>query len=267
MIKLIAIDLDGTFLTSSRKPSQANIDAVNTALDHGVHVCFASGRMRPTILPFASLTRATEPMIACNGCHVVGPNRETVALTNLAPEILKTTLEYAQAHHVHLNVYATESVFELNKTNWGDVYYQRVNAHVPLVDDPQTVWTVPFQKVLFVDDPARIPIHRKALESVLPLESVSITESEPEYLEFLPKNANKGSALHQLLGFMNLDKSASAAIGDYLNDYEMLQYVGFSATVQNAHPEIKKIVDRTFRSNDEDGVAEFIHHIIHNLNG
>ena len=58
-----------------------------------------------------------------------------------------------------------------------------------------------------------------------------ITESGPEYLEILPANANKGNGLAKLAQYLHLDRSEIAAIGDYRNDLEMLDWVGTAGAV------------------------------------
>lgn len=49
-----------------------------------------------------------------------------------------------------------------------------------------------------------------------------------------------------------------AAIGDFLNDIEMVEWAQLGGAVGNAHPSLKAIADVVVRSNDEAGVAQFI---------
>ena len=49
MVKLIALDLDRTTLTSDGHLSEANKRALSGAIKRGVHVCIASGRAFDTL--------------------------------------------------------------------------------------------------------------------------------------------------------------------------------------------------------------------------
>ena len=53
---------------------------------------------------------------------------------------------------------------------------------------------------------------------------------------------------------MNVKPEECAAFGDYLNDYEMLQAVGYGFAMANAHPDLKKVARFETLSNDKSGV-------------
>jgi hydroxymethylpyrimidine pyrophosphatase-like HAD family hydrolase len=88
------------------------------------------------------------------------------------------------------------------------------------------------------------------------------TESEPEYLEFMHPLWNKGNGLRLLAEYMNIPQEQTAAIGDYLNDLEMLQYAGYSGAVANGAEAVRMIADVIAPSNDDGGVAWFIDRIL-----
>lgn len=52
------------------------------------------------------------------------------------------------------------------------------------------------------------------------------------------------------------------AIGDGMNDYEMLLNAGVSVAVANAKDAVKDVADRVFESNDEDGVAKALQYYL-----
>ena len=61
---------------------------------------------------------------------------------------------------------------------------------------------------------------------------------------------------------MNVKPEECAAFGDYLNDCEMLQSVGYSFAVSNAHPDVKKVAKFETVSNDQSGVIVGIRRLI-----
>ncbi len=54
------------------------------------------------------------------------------------------------------------------------------------------------------------------------------------------------------------------AIGDSLNDLEMIRYAGIGVAMGNARPEVKEEADYITASNDADGVAEAIERFVLN---
>lgn len=52
MIKLIAIDLDGTLLNSDKKIPEENVKAIQAAAKAGVKIVLCTGRPKSGILPF-----------------------------------------------------------------------------------------------------------------------------------------------------------------------------------------------------------------------
>ena len=68
-----------------------------------------------------------------------------------------------------------------------------------------------------------------------------IINKEYEYLDIVPKSTNKKSALEFLSSYLKINSKDVLAIGDNLNDIDMLKNVGISVAVNNAYDEVKKI--------------------------
>ena len=75
-------------------------------------------------------------------------------------------------------------------------------------------------------------------------------------------NINKGVAVKNIQRVMNFKPEECAAFGDYLNDREMIQAVGYGFAMANAHPDLKKIAAFETVSNDEAGVLVGIRKLI-----
>ncbi|MFX9019979.1 HAD hydrolase family protein, partial [Acinetobacter baumannii] len=76
--------------------------------------------------------------------------------------------------------------------------------------------------------------------------------------EFLAYGCSKGKALQALCGSLDVDQSEVAAIGDFLNDVEMVDWASLGGAVGNAHEAVKRVAQVVVASNDDGGVAEFI---------
>lgn len=216
------------------------------------------------MLQFAEPLGVTSPMICSNGGHVVGPDGSDVHCELLDKDSFEVVLDYVQEVGVHLSVYTQNDLFFLRETSWGEAYAKRVRSVIPQVAPPEVVREKDVLKTLIIDEPDRIPGHVAALAKRLDPTKCRMTESEPEYLEMMPASVSKGAALERLIHTLGISQSRTAAIGDYLNDLEMIQFAGHSAAVGNAAEATKLAADRVVATNEEGGVAEFIHYLLDN---
>jgi len=256
MIRLLAIDLDGTLLRSDRRISETNRSAIRRAQSAGITVLLASGRIRPSMQPFANELGLNGPMVCGNGTHAFIDGDRELFTKCMEPAAYRALIDYAGAEDIHLNLYTPDGLFFLSETPWGALYRQRVESVVPKIL-PQ-----PFDgkliKAMIVDSPDRIGHHRDQLSERLDGLQTRATESESEYLEFMALEATKGTALKHIAEELGIAQEETAAIGDYLNDLEMLEWAGLSASLENGHTDAKRVAKVTVSTNDEDGVAEFI---------
>lgn len=85
-------------------------------------------------------------------------------------------------------------------------------------------------------------------------------------LDLLPLGCSKGTALGRLAEIWNLKRGEIMAIGDNLNDVEMLDYAGRPVVMANASEEMLALArEREWEvtaANDEDGVAQAVESVL-----
>jgi Cof subfamily protein (haloacid dehalogenase superfamily) len=261
-VRLLACDLDGTTLTSGRVPHPSFGPALERAQAAGIRVVFASGRIRPSMSGFAEEFGIDEMMVCSNGAHVVGTGRTELAIHALDKSVVGTVAKYAAANNVHVNVYSAEELLFINPSPWTDLYESRLVTITPRRATFEEAMGLEIIKVSIVDDPEKIPGHLRSLTERLDPNHFQYTESEAEYLEFMHPAANKGNGLRVLSEHLGLIPQETAAIGDYYNDLEMLQFAGVAGTVANGVQALKDEATVVTPSNDEGGVAWFIDYLI-----
>jgi Cof subfamily protein (haloacid dehalogenase superfamily) len=255
---LLAIDLDGTLLTSARLPHPDSVSAILRAKEAGMRVVLSSGRIRPSMIPFAEPLGVLNPMICSNGGHVIGPDGKEIHVRLFDKTIFDVVLDYAEATNSHISVYTRDELLFLRETSWGEAYAKRVRSVLPRVVTPEEARQKEVLKLILIDEPPRIAAHIQAIAPHIDPEVCRMTESEAEYLEFLPTDVSKGAALAMVGAGFGIPAERTAAIGDYLNDLEMLTYAGYSAAVGNAAEATKLAADQVFGTNEEGGVGQFI---------
>ncbi len=90
-----------------------------------------------------------------------------------------------------------------------------------------------------------------------------IIGKEYEYLDIMPVGINKEQALEVLEEYLKIDKSEVLAIGDNLNDLEMVKDSGIGIAVANAYDELKEVANYTTATTAQNGgFAEAIYKFI-----
>jgi Cof subfamily protein (haloacid dehalogenase superfamily) len=257
-IRLIAIDLDGTLLTSDRRLSPGALEAVQMAREAGVHVCLASGRAINTILPFADELGLTGPVVSCNGAYVLGPDREEIHHLTLPQTTVGQVLAYAEAGAVHTNLYSGGDVYFSHDGDWASLYRARTGVRERGVMGYAQMAASPATKLLFIDHREAVLRHHEETRKLLGSASATIALSEAEYIEFLPPGIDKAVGVQAVASALSLRQDEVAAVGDYLNDLEMVRWAGFSGAVANAAAPVREQARVVVASNDQGGAAEFI---------
>ena len=90
-----------------------------------------------------------------------------------------------------------------------------------------------------------------------------IIDKEYEYLDVIPKNVSKGNALEFLGNYLKIKKDEILAIGDNLNDLDMVENAGVGIAVNNAYSELKQVANYTTQKTvEQGGFAEAIYKFI-----
>lgn len=257
-VRLVAIDLDGTTLDQSRKLVPESAAAIRELASIGITIVLASGRIQPSLQPYADELGLIGPFVCANGAHVVGLDGRELSHDSLARPVVRQIIDYAAENKVHLNLYARDRLFFLAQSDWGETYRSRASSLKPEILPPEELLEQEITKLMLIAQPESIVAHQEQLARRLGRLPVQFTESEPEYLEFLAPGVNKGQALTTVAESLGIPMAQTAAIGDYLNDVEMLRVSGIGAAVGNAHEETKRAARIVVSSSDRAGVAEFL---------
>ena len=91
---------------------------------------------------------------------------------------------------------------------------------------------------------------------------LNICRSEPYFLEVTAKGIDKAQTLQWMLKRLGREQKDLIACGDGFNDLSMIDYAGIGVAMANAQPALKKAAQYIAPSNDEDGIADVICHLI-----
>lgn len=259
--KLLILDLDHTFLSEDKTISRRNKLMVKRCLAAGIQVTFATGRLFPAALPYAQETVLTLPLISCQGAVISTLEGEVLYQQTLANQVAKNLLRLLLPLDLdviccHENtVYAAGARADYqNKTKLAPFNHH----HLPLPDDIGAI------------EPLKVGASGSSSEISRALalihdhygSSLHAVQSSPNFLEITHPSATKSVAAALLAQRLQIDPSEIIAIGDSMNDLDLLQFAGCGVAMANAVAEVKAVADLITASNEEDGVAQAIAQLI-----
>jgi Cof subfamily protein (haloacid dehalogenase superfamily) len=258
---LVASDMDGTLLRHDKSISERNVQAIRRFEAAGGRFTIATGRGVGATARYMAQLQNRTPLLLCNGCLGYDPiTGEDVFRYEIPRPVLKAVwpilLDHALELVLHSNREAT--IFGMNEIIAEHLRLDGITATVRPDLNPENAG--PVVKVLTIGDPPVLDAAEAAiLAAGLP---VKLVRSYETYLEVLPEQGGKGAGLTALMHHLGVDREQTLAVGDFLNDLDMLQTAGLGVAMANAHPGLKAVAARQTLSNEEDGVAAVLEALV-----
>jgi len=259
-VKLVAADMDGTLLNPEHKISPEFYPVFEKMKKQGVYLAIASGRQLYNMQNFFDDIKDDLIFIAENGTYTVWRDEE-ILLTPMDPGLAKEQILFARQIPAAYTVLCgrkcayVEDAYEPFMSRM-KLYYHRYE----IVDDLMRVEYDDFLKIAICD------LEGAESNSYLRFgqkdTGLKITVSGEVWLDIYDPGASKGTALQALQKRLGIGKDETLAIGDYLNDLDMMDQAYFSFAMQNAHPDLIKAARFTAGSNDEDGAIRVLRKIV-----
>ena len=243
---LVVSDIDGTLNNKIRKLPRRNYNAIKEFTERGGNFTLASGRLQSSLERNYNRITPNQPAIVLNGAGIYDFDKREMIWRSTIGEKGREFVKYISEEFdeifksVDIGVYFDDYVYIVrngllsNVTMLGDkAKYEIVKS----VDDvPKEGW----MKVIFWSNPVTIEKLRKVI-STLENPDANFMLSSILTLEMLQKDTHKGVGIMKLADMLGIEKSHVAAIGDYYNDWDMLQTVGLPACAGQAPSSIHKI--------------------------
>lgn len=263
--ELIALDMDGTLLNSSLKVSEGNREAVRRACAAGKHVVLSTGRCLSEIRDTLKVLPEIRYLVCENGSCVYDVKHErTIHVDPVPVEEIQHILKLARGERTIIQVFHENmSYFNAKDDSWleacrvsnyRDVFHRCSVFDAKLFD---TYDARPFriEKINLYFENVRDRDRFKAMLADRPL---TISDSLGYMIEIVSDVADKGRGLKMLCEHLQLPVEKTIAVGDSMNDIQILNTAGFSAAMGNACPEAKEAADFITDDCDHDGVAKVI---------
>ena len=281
MIKLIASDLDGTMFEKGNVIPETNLKAINDINNSNINFTICTGK---TYSLFKNICQdiGTGYGIFGNGNQIINlKTGEEIYRKLLKNEDVLFCINTAKKLNLHVHLYTNKEVitekllymdlrnFELTKND------KNIDLEFKIVTD--------IQEYIEKEKPEILKLVISAEKDLASLKNEfaknknlqvnlirkvdkyrdEIIGKEYEYLDIMPAGINKEQALEVLENYLKIDKSEVLAIGDNLNDLEMIKDSGVGIAVANAYDEVKEVANYTTTTTAQNGgFAEAVYKFI-----
>ena len=259
-IRLLVLDLDGTIVGPRLTVSRRTTTAVRHAQDAGVPVVIATGRMYPSASRIAGTLGLETPMICNQGADVRAagaPDADDppplLYHRTMPSRVARDAITWARERGFAPHMNAEDRLVAQLDDDGAPNYERILGVGVELVDDLLRAVKRP-TKVLAVG-PADLP--QRELDEARDAFAgrAQVTVSHPNYLEFTARGVHKGRAVRWLARRLGIPLRDVMAIGDQINDVEMLALVGHGVAMGGSPDPVRAAARYVTARYEEDGAA------------
>lgn len=254
-IKLVAVDMDGTFLRPDDTYDEERFKRILARMrERGCRFVVASGNQYYQLRDFFPDYHEELAFVAENGAYVKD-QKELVFAANADKEIIRSVIDTCLAHpEIKTTLCGCQSAY-CQRGSVSQEYFDFVNLYyhrLAWVDDLKQVddqflkfaLMVPEEKTELYYDLLKRQLHGKMVP----------TASGYGCIDLIVPGCHKASGLKRLIERWGIHPKQCAAFGDGGNDLEMLEYCGFSYAMENGSDAVKAAAGHVCPSHEQDGV-------------
>ncbi|MGE9910487.1 Cof-type HAD-IIB family hydrolase [Atopobiaceae bacterium SGI.236] len=261
MYRLVASDMDETFLDHDHAIPRANVEAIRRLRELGIPFVPSSGR------PYDSVMSSLEPIRELlEGSYVISFNGGTInrvgdpnpiASSPMDFDRMRAIFEYGlDLGDVGFHVYEQTGRMWVWNLSAGEFGY--ISRLIDFDDLPSAsidfLRDTPVAKIIFNHpDMARLRQIVRDMPAEL-LDGVDTTFSSGRFLEFMPAGVTKGTGVTRLAELLGIPMSDVICCGDAANDESMVRAAGLGVAVAGAGDGLPQIADYIASSTCDDGV-------------
>lgn len=259
MIKLIAIDMDGTLLNSAKQIPLGFFEVVSELSAKGVKFIIASGRSYQTLKDNMGEYSHLFTYLTDNGTLVydndvcVYSNVLLDADVNAVLDIV-TKLPYGICVSTKSGVLIKRETYDMYHEAYKHYYHNQ-----KIVDDYYQIKDI-VKFALY--DPTCNFLDINVLDSLKT--RLSVFSSGPDWFDIQNQGVSKGASLERWSRENGFKPDEIMAFGDAMNDFEMIKFAGYGVAMANADERVKAVAKHITSSNDDNGVMIILEQLLKN---
>lgn len=245
---LVVFDLDGTLVDENLRMKAEDLDCIRNLQHRGVAITLATGRTFDSALPYVQKLGVEFPVIVCNGAAIVHPlNGKIPYQQRLPEEPVLTLLQRARELDLDCLLYtdplsSRPCVSRLTPVLADFILLEGLHC-VELNDLTEVVRAEQPIKIQIVGGESKLLDLQRFFFRAAPEISLLLTQSD--YLEAMPAGVSKGTALMRISECTDIPLARIVAIGDSVNDEELIALAGFGVAMADAPEQVRKAAKAT----------------------
>lgn len=281
MIRLVASDIDGTIVGENNSITQRNLKAIQDMRQSNIDFTICTGKPYSMVKNFCEDLHASYGIFG-NGNQIINlKTGKEIFRKTLSQEEVNSCISLAKRDKLHIHLYTeneviTPELLYMDLRNFilkDSIYHSNLDFKV-VTDIEEYIGNYhPTVFKLVISSPSSLLYLKNDLDQKTNLTIYRVKKSnqykdrvinkEYEYLDITPSKTNKSEALAILTKYLELSSSEVMAIGDNLNDIDMLQNSGIGVAVANAYDAVKKVATyTTINTVENSGFAEAVYKYI-----
>jgi len=260
--RILALDLDDTLLRSDLSISYRTRNAIKRLEQAGVTIVLASGRIPEAMDRFSRLLgmhKKSGYLICNNGAFIQESNTgKVIHEVRIDAQTALTICDLASAEGFPVQMYEDDVMYVSSQNEYSSLDQRVTGLRQVVVENFRAMVGEGCYKLIIPGDPMLLGPLEMLIRTYLDYD-VTLFTSRPYFLEILPKETDKGTALARIAEILGVNAEETMAIGDSMNDEAMIRWAGIGVAMANGDERVKNIANFvTDRTNNDDGVAEAI---------
>lgn len=262
--KIVFSDIDGTVLNSKHELLASTIDAVQKLALKNIPFVLVSARMPKAMKLILDEMKVKMPMISYGGALVLDEQNKILydnKINKIDTEAIISEIELLWPDDVVINYYSDDNWFVKDENNKAVKREENItNVKASQADFKNLIDNNILPNKILCMTKANISSKIEAvLQEKFP--QLNIVRSSDILIEIMNKDVSKANGIEVLLHHLKMTPVQAIAFGDNYNDLTMLNFVGRGVVMQNAPEEIRKEAKYITKSNNEDGIYEYLKQI------
>lgn len=263
-MKCISIDLDGTLLNSQHEVTEENKLALEELKENGYQLILNTGRAYADVVKIKAIQNLDIPIFCVNGAVLYSENGSVLYEATLSISTYQKIFTVLKSLGVGILVYTNYGGFpstlpplhHKSKEELNTLFQDYNYDHILKRDNLKIYKLI---ALVHQEDFERIEEVKRALADN---DDISMASSYPNNVEITSNEAHKGKALFRYQEIMNLSFEEIYAFGDGGNDLAQFEVATTSVAMGNAPLLIQQKADVITKTNEEDGFAYAVRHLL-----
>lgn len=257
-IKLVALDLDGTLLDDHLDISNTTKETISNLVDRGINVALVSGRPYKAVEFVREKLEIDIPVVAYNGGMVIIHGKNKIFSMKIPLREALKVIRYGEERDLYVKVYIDDILYIKEPDEKSIIFSKSRNINYKVVGKLSDNIKEDVNMIIIYYNEDINGLIDEELKDV----DATITTSTSNSIDVIPKGISKEKGIRMIAENLNIKRENILAIGNSLNDIEMLKYAGIGIAMKNSDisllREWNNIAEYT---NNEDGVYHIINQI------